>query len=178
MVPTATTVPITIPCEIFSLTSSRAGTYFTPAGFDVRVGFRQLGASRTPVLPLALADGELAVFPTDGQTSTRLATGLNLGLGAAFNGPKLRLDMAWTVAGRLMPPAPGVEHHEEPEAGWLWLATGPQIGLTVYTRKGPAPHFAVTAQGSFLDLEGVGESRFRPWVGLVGGAEFPVRKRR
>ncbi|MBU1675119.1 hypothetical protein KKA85_04990, partial [bacterium] len=99
------------------------GTYFTPAGIDLRLEFRQLGASRTLFGPMAQAGGELIVFPAAGQTSTRPVAGIDLGLGVSLHGTRLRLDLAWTVAGLLMPPAAGVEHHEEPEAGWLWLAT-------------------------------------------------------
>jgi hypothetical protein len=161
-----------------STTVDQWGDVVAPVGVDVRLGILQLGPSRAVVRPLAAGDLDLVLMPADDGSPTRFVGAIQGGAGIALEGRRLRLDLSWAVAGRLMPAAAGADDLFDSRAGWLWVSSGPQVGLAVTPRSGPVFTASVSAQGSVLDLDGSGKKALQPWIGLVAGVELPVRRRR
>jgi len=148
-----------------------------PAGPDVRLELMLKGHGAAPIQPVAMVGLHGAALLGSEHVPTRFVVGLHLGGGVAFGGPHTRLELAWSFGGHWMPGlGDDIEGEDDPiELGGArtLLTTGPQLGLALTPRSGPALHVAATIHGSALRIEDDDTREVQPWLGLTVGVELP-----
>jgi len=145
------------------------------AGAGLLGGLHYLGPERGRVRPMVGSDMGLLLLPGGDSAETRLILAVHGSPGISIRGRALRLELRWSVGIRNLPPTPSATDIDDRGAGWLYLSTGPELGLTTRPRKRrPAFHLGLTLQGSVLDLEYTGRPSLQPWLGLSAGLELPV----
>jgi hypothetical protein len=98
-----------------------------------------------------------------------------LGMGYQHDHQRLRYRAGWS--GSLVVLSPST--HEQTEdalrsKGWLFWTTGPEGGLGYVVDSSWSLMFDARVHGSWLDLDGTGQHRLVPWLGLTAGVELTL----
>ncbi len=152
----------------------RYGPFGTP-GPGGQIGLTVLGPTRGTARGLIAVNIDLLGLPSQTGTPFVFAFGASVGPGIAVDGPRLRFEASWAMGPRLIPQASGGPATGGPRRAHLLM--GPQFGLSFKNNK-RLPNFYLggSVQGSVGEPGGDGQSSLLPWVGLVVGADFGVRK--
>ena len=129
------------------------------------------------VQPMVRFGGEVVLLSGNDEQESRFVGGLHVDGGFVLGRKKVRLDVSWAGAIRVMPPASDIDGADDEEAGWIFAGTGPELGLTVGRPGRGAFRVGALAHGAILDLDGDGVVALVPWFGITLGAELPVGPR-
>lgn len=129
------------------------------------------------VQPMVRFGGEVVLLSGNDEQESRFVGGLHVDGGFVLGRKKVRLDVSWAGAIRVMPPASDIDGMDDEEAGWIFAGTGPELGLTIGKPGRGAFRVGALAHGAILDLDGDGVMGLVPWFGITLGAELPVAPR-
>jgi len=145
-----------------------------PAGPGLTAALALVGPSPGAVRPTVRLGLEIGALMGDDERESRFVGGLQGAGGFVVGRRTVRLDLAWAVGARVMPPGVGVNDYLDDEAGWLFAVSGPEVGVAFGKPDRAGFRAAVSVQGALLDLEGDGGLTLVPWVGLTVGADVPL----